>query len=114
MANEVEVEELMASLGFSIVYAERLSFEEKAMLMDHAAVVVSPFGTGHLNCLMCHPGTTVVAITPPVGLICSYNFTMCCLGLYNLYLLLGDQIANGWETNIDKLKKVITAILEGN
>lgn len=114
MVNEVEVEELMTSLGFSIVYAERLNFEEKAMLMNHASVVVSPFGSGNLNCLMCHPKTVIVEITPPGAMICPYNFMMCNWGEYSLYYLLGDKIANGWETNIDKLKKVITAILEDN
>ena len=62
MANEVEVEELMASLGFSIVYAERLSFEEQALLMSHASFVVGPHGAGLANCIMCFPGTYILEI----------------------------------------------------
>ncbi|MEB3340127.1 tetratricopeptide repeat protein [Okeania sp.] len=112
MTNEAEVEELMASLGFSIVYAERLSFEEKAMLMNYASFVVSPHGAGILNSVMCHPNTTIVVIMPPGTSPCTYNYRMCAWSEYSLYLLLGKKTANGWETNINKLKKVITTILE--
>ncbi|MEI2418852.1 glycosyltransferase family 61 protein, partial [Arthrospira platensis SPKY2] len=115
MSNEVEVEELMASLGFLIVYGERLSFEERAMLMHHACVLVSPFGTGIQACaILCRPNTHVISIFPPNGKPNIYDFLITVLGKHHAYNLLGDQIANGWETNIHKLKRVITAILEKN
>lgn len=115
MINEVEVEELMASLGFSIVYAERLSFEEKAVLMNHASFVVSPHGTGLLNCAMCHSNTAVVVIMPPGGYsttCLAYLNSFFSVGGYSLYLLLAEKIGNRWKTNTDKLKRVITQILE--
>jgi tetratricopeptide (TPR) repeat protein len=114
MANEVEVEELMASLGFLIVYTERLSFEEQAVLMDRACFVVVPYGTSVLNSCMCHPNTTIVLITPPGAPLGQYQFRICSLAEHNLYMLLGNKRANGWEMNIDKLKKVVSTILENS
>ena len=113
MANEVEVEELMASLGFSIVYAERLSFEEKAMLMHHTSVLVGAFGAGLSCILMCHPNTTVVEIFTDRYFIDMFFYPVFVLGQHNFYPLYCDQTLNGVEMNIDKLKRVITAILEG-
>ncbi|MGB3513953.1 MAG: glycosyltransferase family 61 protein, partial [Microcoleaceae cyanobacterium] len=113
MANEVEVEELMASLGFSIVYAERLSFEEKAMLMHHTSVLVGTIGAGLSSILMCHPNTTIVEILPNFYLVDSYYYPACVLGEHNFYPLYCNKTLNGLEMNIDKLKKVITTILEG-
>ena len=112
MANEVEVEELMASLGFSIVYAERLSFEEKAMLMHHASVVVSAIGTGLLNTIMCHKTTSIVAIFPPYMRTEPYIYNICVLAEFNLYQLFGYKTANGWAVDIDRLRRVVFAILE--
>ena len=114
MDNEIEVEELMKSLGFLIIYAERLSFEETAMLMDRASFIVTPFGAGALNSIMCHPNTTIVLIMPPGFYLDLYTFRMCILGEHSMYLLLSQKTANRWETSIDKLKRVITAILEKN
>jgi hypothetical protein len=114
MANEVEVEELMASLGFLIVYNERLSFQQQAMLMERACFVVVPYGTGVLNTCMCHPNTIIVLITPPDAPLGKYQFRICSLAEHSLYMLLGEKRTNGWEMSIDKLKKVITAILEKN
>ncbi|ABG51494.1 Tetratricopeptide TPR_2 [Trichodesmium erythraeum IMS101] len=113
MANEVEVEELMASLGFSIVYAERLSFEEKAMLMHHTSVLVGAIGAGLSCILMCHPNTTVVEIFTGRYLIDRFFYPVSVLGQHNFYPLYCDQTLNGFEMNIDKLKRVITAILKG-
>lgn len=62
MVNEVEVEELMVSLGFLIVYVERLSFEEKVMLMYYIFVLVGVIGVG-LSCIfMCYLNIIVVEI----------------------------------------------------
>jgi len=126
MANEVEVEELMASLGFSIVYAERLNFEEKAMLMHHASVVITTLGSGLMNTIMCHQGTSIVVIYPPGFNIYHYAYNFCVLGGFKLYPLLGKKTAhksiikipkfnrlkNGWIIDIHKLKKVVRALLE--
>ena len=112
MANEEEVEELMTSLGFSIVYGERLSFEEKAVLTNHACFVVGQNGAGFSNFIMCRQSTTIVEIfTPDFPFL--YFYHIWVLGKHNCYPLLLEQKIGGWEMNIEKLKRVITAILEG-
>ncbi|MDY7002946.1 MAG: tetratricopeptide repeat protein [Cyanobacteriota bacterium] len=113
MVNEVEVEELMASFGFSIVYAERLSFEEKAMLMHHTSVLVGTIGAGLSSILMCHPNTTIVEIFPELYILDRYFYPVSVLGEHNFYPLYCDKTIDGFEISIDKLKRVITAILEG-
>jgi tetratricopeptide (TPR) repeat protein len=113
MVNEVEVEELMASFGFSIVYAERLSFEEKAMLMHHTSVLVGTIGAGLSSILMCHPNTTIVEIFPELYILDRYFYPVSVLGEHNFYPLYCNQTLDGFEISIDKLKKVIATILEG-
>ncbi|WP_293081092.1 tetratricopeptide repeat protein [Okeania sp. SIO3B5] len=113
MVNEVEVEELMASLGFSIIYGERLTFEEKAMLMHHTSVFVSPIGAGMSCILMCHPNTTIVEIFSDLYIEDRHFYSASVLGECNFYPLYCHKTLNGLEMNIDKLKKVITTILEG-
>jgi superkiller protein 3 len=117
MANEEEVEQLMASLGFSIVYGERLSFEEKAMLMHHTSVLVSPWGSGIQVCaIMCNPNTRIISIFPPNFNVMpnSYDCFIWVLGEHHAYNLLGEQAPDGWKMNINKLRKVITTILENS
>ncbi|NEQ37162.1 MAG: DUF563 domain-containing protein [Okeania sp. SIO3I5] len=119
MANEVEVEELMESLGFTIVYGERLSFEEKAMLMHHTSVLVSPWGSGIQACaIMCNPNTRVITIFPPNPhsntrnrMPNVYDGLIWVLGKHHAYNLLGEQVADSWRMNIEKLKTVVTKIL---
>jgi hypothetical protein len=113
MSNEVEVEELMKSLGFSIVYAEKLSFEEQAMLMHHTSVLVTQWGAGILNSVMCHPNTSIVEIYPPhVKKIHDYAYPIYVLGELHYYPLMGNQITNGWEMELNKLKGVIGEIMQ--
>jgi tetratricopeptide (TPR) repeat protein len=120
MVNEVEVEELMKSLGFSVVYGERLSFEEKAMLADHTSVLVSPCGSGLVAyAVMCNPNTHVVTLLTPNPhsnkrnrIPTWYDCFISVLGNHHAYNLLGEQVADGWKMNINKLRRVITTILE--
>jgi tetratricopeptide (TPR) repeat protein len=113
MVNEVEVEELMVSLGFSIIYGERLSFEEKAMLMHHTSVVVGTIGAGMSIILMCHPNTTIVEFLSDFYIEDRFYYPVSVLGKCDFYPLYCNKTLDGLEMNIDKLKKVITTILEG-
>jgi tetratricopeptide (TPR) repeat protein len=113
MANEVEVEKLMASLGFSIVYLERLSFEETALLMHHASMIVAPFGASVPSFTLCRARTTLVIIFPPDTQIIPDIYGIPVLAEHQFYPLSGDKISNGWQMNIDKLEKVVSKLLEG-
>ncbi|TQL69432.1 uncharacterized protein DUF563 [Nocardioides albertanoniae] len=63
-ANEAAVEEMMAGLGFAIVYAEELSVAEQARVFGAVDIVVAPHGAGLTNLVFCRPGTRVVELFP--------------------------------------------------
>ncbi|MGD1805085.1 tetratricopeptide repeat protein, partial [Dapis sp. BLCC M126] len=113
MANEIEVEELMKSLGFSIIYLERLSFEETALLMHHVSLVVAPFGASLGSFILCRARTTLVIIFPPDAYLLPDVYKILVLGEYQFYPLSGDKTVNGWQINTDKLEKVVTKLVEG-
>ena len=43
-----------------------------------------------------------------------YDGFIWVLGKHHAYNLLGEQVADGWKMKIEKLKKVVTKILEEN
>lgn len=71
LANEAELETLLAGAGFAIVYLEELPWIEQISLFQHARVIVGPHGAGLANLVFANPGSIVVELT--VG----YLFNRC-------------------------------------
>jgi capsular polysaccharide biosynthesis protein len=65
VANEREVMDALAPLGFVKITAETMSMQQKAEVFAGAEVVVAPHGSTFANFAFCRPGTTVVEIQSP-------------------------------------------------
>ncbi len=71
LANEDELEALLASAGFAIVHLEELPWIDQITLFQNARVIVGPHGAGLANLVFANPGSKVVELT--VG----YMFNRC-------------------------------------
>jgi hypothetical protein len=65
LANESELEPVLAEAGFETVIMEKLSFEEQIRLMGQTDILMAPHGAGLTNMMFCAPGTHVVEIAEP-------------------------------------------------
>jgi len=64
IGNEKEVEKLLKSNGFEIVYAEDLDFLEQIKLFDSSKFIVAPHGAGLSNIIWCSKDTKILEIFP--------------------------------------------------
>ncbi len=64
LANEAEIERVLAPRGFETVYTERLTVAEQAALFQQAEAVVSLHGAGLANLLFMQEGRLVVELVP--------------------------------------------------
>ncbi|MGU3667448.1 glycosyltransferase family 61 protein [Methylobacterium sp. A49B] len=64
--NGVELEEMLSSLGFDIIYPEDLSFVEQFWLFRNADLIVGPLGAAFTNVIFCRPGTKIIALSSPL------------------------------------------------
>jgi hypothetical protein len=71
LANENELERLLAGAGFAIVHLEELPWIEQIRFFQNARLIVGPHGAGLANLVFANPGSTVVEFT--VG----YMFNRC-------------------------------------
>ena len=71
LANEAELETLLAGAGFAIVHLEELPWIEQISFFQNAQLIVGPHGAGLANLVFANPGSIVVEVT--VG----YMFNRC-------------------------------------
>lgn len=63
--NEIELEEVLANLGYQTVYLEQMSFDLQIELMQNSESIIAPHGAGLANLVWCHPDTKVIEIFSP-------------------------------------------------
>ena len=63
--NESEVMDLLAPLGFEMIYSEDLSFQEQVSHFSQAEVVIAPHGAGLSNLVFCNENTKVLEFFSP-------------------------------------------------
>ena len=85
--NEIEVVEILNSLGFVVVALEKLSVVEQAAVMSSAKVVVSPHGAGLTNLVFCSQGCKVIELFAPAYVNPCYRALCNLLDLEYWYLL---------------------------
>ena len=64
IANQADVEGLLATRGFETVYLEGRSMAEQIALFRGAQCIVAPHGAGLANLLFCERGTRVIELMP--------------------------------------------------
>jgi capsular polysaccharide biosynthesis protein len=62
--NRSTLGEMLQNEGFEVVRPETLSFDDQAIMLSQAEVVVSEFGALMVNVVFCKPGTKVIEIIP--------------------------------------------------
>jgi hypothetical protein len=60
LLNESEIIEFLSGLGFEIIEAENLAFDDQVKIFSQAEVVVSPHGSGLSNIVFCNKKTKVI------------------------------------------------------
>ena len=69
--NEIEVKELLAKKGFSVVTLSNLSFIDQVNLFQNASHIVGLHGAGFANLTFCNPKTQVLELKPSsAGPVC--------------------------------------------
>lgn len=88
--NDLEVSQLLTSLGFQIVFLEEMSVLEQVAIFHNAEVIVAPHGSGLTNLVFCVPHTKVVELFSPNYLRTDYWMISQHLQLQHYYLV-GDN-----------------------
>jgi capsular polysaccharide biosynthesis protein len=99
---ESELEEVLVTRGYQIVYPERLSLSEQVKLFSSASTVVGATGSAMSNVVWMGEGSRVVALTAPNA---SSKFF--------LWNRLNPKVTSYWQIDIASLtgKQVIEAVL---
>lgn len=83
VANEAEIESVLAEHGFEVVDPAGMSIAEQVALFSQASIVVGPHGAGLTNLLFSAPGTEVVEIfaAPAAQGVSNYRVLASHLGM---------------------------------
>lgn len=81
LTNDAEIVDTLEPLGFEVLDAETLSFDEQVEAYQHAAIVVGPHGAGLANLVFCPRGTAVVELSAPDYPQLSYEWLSSHCGL---------------------------------
>jgi tetratricopeptide (TPR) repeat protein/capsular polysaccharide biosynthesis protein len=84
--NELEIVDLLTSLGFQCITLEGRSVQEQANLFATASVIISPHGGGLTNTVFCRPGTKVIELFAPNYVYPCYWLVSNLLNLDYYYL----------------------------
>jgi len=130
--NEDDVVKIFEDNGFIEVFCENLSMEEKIGLLRSAKMVAGPIGGGMCNLLFSKPSTKVISINSPMFFdvnsrfrfsmehtqLTNFNDTWFCEDTYqsaheeNKHALsIAGGINSPWKANIDKLKDVVSGVV---
>ncbi|MCC4288866.1 glycosyltransferase family 61 protein [Vreelandella aquamarina] len=64
LLNESELESVVIKKGYTIVYPEKLSIAEQAVLFNNVDIIIGPSGAAFTNIIFCRKGTRVGVIQP--------------------------------------------------
>jgi capsular polysaccharide biosynthesis protein len=119
--DEEKVEEFFSSIGFEVVYADKLSITEKVKLFGEAKILAGVTGAGLANIIFMQPGTAIININTEV--IEGHNGVRLRWGshseLYSsiayykrlLFISLSPETGNG-ESVINEVTKYLSLIKE--
>lgn len=109
--NEGDLDLFFKSIGYKVLYLERLTFSEQINYFVNAKYVAGIIGTGLTNTIFCNPGTKVISINTD----CTYS--------WNGWARIADQFSLDYtelsfnyctptsaETLISRLKKLSESI----
>ncbi|PSF39492.1 capsular biosynthesis protein [Aphanothece hegewaldii CCALA 016] len=84
--NEIEVKQLLESMGFLTVFPEQYSLAEQVNMFQNAEIIVAPHGGGLTNLIFCRPGTKIIEFFSPNYIRTDYWVISVELELQHYYI----------------------------
>jgi hypothetical protein len=118
MINESELETELAKLGFEIISASGMTYEDQVRLFSGARVVVSPHGAGLTNIGFCPPGALIIEIFPrnylnqafaTLAAVCQHRY-----GVIISYDHSGSGTQTRWNVDAAKLVEFVYSCMRQN
>ncbi|MEO8629165.1 MAG: tetratricopeptide repeat protein [Betaproteobacteria bacterium] len=118
MTNELEVERLLASHGFEIVYPEQHTFAEQARLFSEASVLAGPGGSNMINSIFAPTGARILLFTQWHPAINYYFFShLAQFSGHRLEYVLGEvtqrhafYYQNDFVIDLAKIERALAAL----
>jgi hypothetical protein len=117
LLNEIEIIEFLSRLGFEIIEAENLAFNDQVKIFSQAEVVVSPHGSGLSNIVFCNKKTKVIDLFYGDFLVPCFWVIAAQLDLdyyYETSIELEQDLSPYWESKggdgcfpLEKLKEIL-------
>ncbi len=121
IANEAEIETLLAAQGFEVIHPQECTFAEQAALFASARRIIAPFGAALANCIFCAPGTQVGVIetkaSPEFGRLFAWrDIDSYVLRPEGRQVRAGNSISQSHEFNVDPgvLRAMVAAMAAKN
>jgi hypothetical protein len=113
MANQKELEPVLAERGFEIVQWEQLSMADQVRLAAETEIMAGPHGTSLLNSIYCQPGAKLLEIINPYWWDAA-TLRQCVLMGHEFWYCLGENVSRDNDTAIapKKLARVLDFMLE--
>lgn len=113
LINEIDVENLLLSLGFEIIHPQELSFSQQLILYKNVSVVVGPSGSALHNAAFMRPGVKLISLTTKDFML--INELLCCYASGVKYSVfcgeLIDELSSVWSLDIVELKKFVISVM---
>lgn len=87
LINQVEIQELLSSYGFEVIYPEEHTFDQQVKIFNEAEYVFGPNGSAFSNVIFCKKGSKIVSFVQSYGSnFSSWPQVLEQLGLRHLYV----------------------------
>jgi hypothetical protein len=117
LLNESEIIEFLTGLGFEIIEAENLAFDDQVKIFSQAEIIVSPHGSGLSNIVFCNKKTKVIDLFYGDFLVPCFWVIAAQLDLdyyYDSSMELEQDLSTYWESKgedghfpLEKLKGIL-------
>ena len=101
--NEIEVQQKLSTLGFTVIHPEKLSFTQQVKVYSHADLMIGPSGSALHNAAFMRSGSRLISLTTRD--FCLLNELLCCYAKqvnYSLFICEGKSKDN-WTVPIEEL-----------
>jgi hypothetical protein len=120
--NELELENLLVSLDFKIVYMEDLTFIEQVKLMNETAILLSSHGAGLTNINFLNNNSKVIELTPLIDDMSKFRFpfwrmsNLLNLRYYCLFCTMSQKMSDQYDSDIlvdlKKLESLVNQVIQ--
>jgi capsular polysaccharide biosynthesis protein len=103
VANEDELQLVLARHGFEIVHCEAMSFSQQVELFSDCSVIAGPHGAGQTNMLFMPPQSAVVEIQPKDSTINTCFFSLASAMKHHYFYVMADPMRKDRPSHLDDM-----------